>query len=138
MYKKKRSKFGVTDRFCNRRQERYRLPLRRNDNIRGAMDGASVEMSGNFEFCAEKLANSNCQDGNLNYSHPKVAGGLFVASKYRASTNGSSAILCTIVESRSFGHIANLAVITSSEITGRRTKLAWSALLAYGRSIVRC
>ena len=28
-----------------------------------------------------------------NHSHPNVAGGLFVASKYSASTNGSSAIL---------------------------------------------
>ena len=72
---------------------RHSLPLRRNDNIRGAMDGVSVEMSENFEFCVAKLANSNCQDGNLNYSHPKVAGGLLVASKYSASTNGSSAIL---------------------------------------------
>ena len=45
------------------------------------MDGASVEMSGKFEFCAAKLANKNCQDGNFYYSQPKVAGGLFVASK---------------------------------------------------------
>ena len=43
-----------------------------------------------------------------------------------------------IVSSSSFGHIAKRAVITSSEQTGRRTKVACSALEAYGRSIVRC
>ena len=72
------------------------------------------------------------------YSQPKVAGGLFVASKYRASTNGSSAIFCTIVPKTSFGSIANLAVITSSETTGRKTNVAVSAVAAYGKSIVRC
>ena len=56
------------------------------------------------------------------YSHPKVAGGLLVASKYKASTNGNSAIWWTMFSITSFGSIANLAVITSSEITGLKTK----------------
>jgi hypothetical protein len=61
-------------------------------------------------------------EAKIGYSHPKVAGGLFVASKYSVSTNGSFAI-CSMIEPRtSFGSIANLAVITSSEITGLNTK----------------
>ncbi len=69
-------------------------------------------------------------DEKIDHSHPNVAGGLFVASKYSASTKGSSAICLTMLSITSLGSIANLAVITSSETTGRKTKLAWSLELA--------
>ncbi len=79
---------------------KHSLPLRRNVckklEQQKRRQGCRLCILGKINvraFAKQNSPNSNCQEGNLNYSHPKVAGGLFVASKYSASTNGSSAIL---------------------------------------------
>src|SRR5260370_1008083 len=58
------------------------------------------------------------------YSHSIVAGGLLVASRNTASTPGSSRI-ASAMRCKSVGdRLAKLAVIPSTELTGRRMTLS--------------
>ena len=82
-------------------------------------------------FAQQNQLRKNYMDVTFSYySHPKVAGGLFVRSQKIASTNPSLLISLTISITISCGRGAKRAVITSSEHTGLKTMEQWSLVEA--------